>query len=133
MGTVTVTRFPSPVLSRHRPGRAGCPMMPCVSRTPTRSPSGRVCGAVRHPRRARLASTCHPEKPTQTLSASPTAPGSYDLTVSVGWTACWARGVAVPGGPPPGCNTNFPGAAGLQDSTTGPVPVNVREIQSVNG
>ncbi len=61
------------------------------------------------------------------------APGSYGLTVSVGWTACWARGYAVAGGPPANCDYNFPGAAGLQDSTTGPVTVNAREIQSVNG
>jgi hypothetical protein len=62
-----------------------------------------------------------------------TAPGPYQLNVSVGWSACWAPGTAVPGGPPANCNPNFPGAAGLQDSTTGPVTVNVREIQSVNG
>jgi hypothetical protein len=62
-----------------------------------------------------------------------TAPGSFQLNVSVGWSACWAPGTAAPGGPPADCNPNFPGAAGLQDSTTGPVTVNVREIQSVNG
>ena len=62
-----------------------------------------------------------------------TAPGPYQLNVSVGWSACWAPGTAVPGGPPADCNPNFPGATGLQDSTTGPVTVNVREIQSVNG
>lgn len=62
-----------------------------------------------------------------------TAPGPYQLNVSVGWSACWAPGTAVPGGPPANCNPNFPGAAGLRDSTTGPVTVNVREIQSVNG
>lgn len=61
-----------------------------------------------------------------------TSPGSYNLTVSVGWSACWARGTVNPGGPPADCNANIPGAAGLQDSTTGPIPVNVREIQSVN-
>lgn len=70
-GTVTATRFPSPALSRQRPWRAGWLSTPCVSRTPTRSPSGRVRGPVRQPRRARLASTCQPEKPTQMLSASP--------------------------------------------------------------
>lgn len=62
-----------------------------------------------------------------------TTPGSYSLTVSINWSACWARGTAAPGGPPANCNRNIPGAAGLQDSTTGPTPVNVREIQSVNG
>jgi hypothetical protein len=62
-----------------------------------------------------------------------TAPGPYQLTVSVGWSACWAPGTAAPGGPPAGCDPNFPGATGLQDSTTGPVAVSVREIQSVNG
>ncbi len=62
-----------------------------------------------------------------------TAPGPYQLNVSVGWSACWAPGTAAPGGPPANCNPNFPGAAGLQDSSTGPVTVNVREIQSVNG
>jgi len=62
-----------------------------------------------------------------------TAPGPYQLTVSVGWSACWAPGTAAPGGPPANCNPNFPGATGLQDSTVGPVTVNVREIQSVNG
>lgn len=62
-----------------------------------------------------------------------TAPGSFQLNASVGWSACWAPGTAAPGGPPANCNPNFPGAAGLQDSTTGPVTVSVREIQSVNG
>lgn len=62
-----------------------------------------------------------------------TAPGSYGLTVSVGWSACWARGTVNAGGPPANCNPNIPGAGGLQDSTTGAVPVKVREIQSVNG
>jgi hypothetical protein len=61
-----------------------------------------------------------------------TAPGSYGLTVSVGWTACWAPGTVAPGGPPADCNTNIPGAGGLQGSSVGPVTVNVREIQSVN-
>jgi hypothetical protein len=71
--------------------------------------------------------------------ATYTSPGPYQLTVSIGWTACWARGTVNPGGPPPlgtqrgDCNPNIPGAQGLQDSTTGPVNVNVREIQSVNG
>jgi hypothetical protein len=62
-----------------------------------------------------------------------TAPGPYQLNVSVGWSACWAPGLAAPGGPPADCNPDFPGATGLQDSTAGPVTVNVREIQSVNG
>ena len=29
-----------------------------------------------------------------------TAPGTYGLTASVSWKACWARGLATPGGPP---------------------------------
>ena len=37
-----------------------------------------------------------------------TAPGPYQLNVSVGWSACWAPGTAVPGGPPANCNPNFP-------------------------
>jgi hypothetical protein len=61
-----------------------------------------------------------------------TAPGSFGLTVSVGWTACWAPGTVAAGGPPADCNTNIPGAGGLQGSSVGPVTVNVREIQSVN-
>jgi hypothetical protein len=61
-----------------------------------------------------------------------TAPGTYDLTVSAGWDACWAPGLATGDGPPANCKA-VPGAGGLQDSTTGPVAVNVREIQSVNG
>jgi hypothetical protein len=60
-----------------------------------------------------------------------TAPGSFGLTANVTWNACWARGIATAGGPPPGCQP-VPGAAGLAASTTAPVPVNVREIQSVN-
>jgi hypothetical protein len=61
-----------------------------------------------------------------------TSPGSYGLSVSVGWTACWARGTVAPGGPPADCDPNIPGAGGLQGSALGPVTVNVREIQSVN-
>jgi hypothetical protein len=61
-----------------------------------------------------------------------TSPGSFGLTVSVGWTACWAPGTVAPGGPPADCNPDIPGAGGLQGSTLGPATVNVREIQSVN-
>lgn len=63
-----------------------------------------------------------------------TAPGTYTLTVSVSWDACWSTGQANPVGPPAyGCNP-VPGAGGLQDSIMNPPPaVNVREIQSVNG
>jgi hypothetical protein len=60
------------------------------------------------------------------------APGSYALTVSVTWNACWSRGPATAGGPPAGCKP-VPGAAALAPSVTAPVPVTVREIQSVNG
>ncbi len=59
------------------------------------------------------------------------ATGTYNLTASVTWDACWALGPATPGGPPPGCKP-VPGAAGLAASTTAPRQVHVREIQSVN-
>ncbi len=61
------------------------------------------------------------------------APGSFALTGSIGWTACWAAtpgAVEPPGGPPGDCNPNIQGAGGLADSTFGPVAVNVREIQT---
>jgi hypothetical protein len=61
----------SPVCRRQRPGRGGCPGTSRESRTPIESPSGVVDGAVRQPRRARLASTCQPLNPTRKLSASP--------------------------------------------------------------
>jgi hypothetical protein len=59
------------------------------------------------------------------------APGSFGLTASVGWTACWAPtpGATAPGPPPAQC-APVPGAGGLADSTFGPVAVNVREIQT---
>jgi hypothetical protein len=60
-----------------------------------------------------------------------TAPGTYGLTANVTWNACWARGLATAGGPPPGCKP-VRGAAGLAASTSPPDQVNVREIQSVN-
>ena len=60
-----------------------------------------------------------------------TAPGTYGLTASVTWDACWAEGLATAGGPPAGCKP-VPGAAGLAASTTAPFQVRVREIQSVN-
>ena len=60
-----------------------------------------------------------------------TAPGTYALTASVTWSACWARGLATAGGPPANCKP-VPGATGLAASTSPPHHVAVREIQSVN-
>ena len=60
-----------------------------------------------------------------------TAPGTYGLSASVTWDACWARGLAKAGGPPANCKP-VPGAAGLAASTSPPHQVAVREIQSVN-
>ena len=60
-----------------------------------------------------------------------TAPGTYNLTANVTWNACWAKGLATPGGPPAGCKP-VPGAAGLAPTTTAPVQIKVRDIQSVN-
>jgi hypothetical protein len=59
------------------------------------------------------------------------APGSFGLTASVGWTACWAPtpGATQPPAPPGNCDP-VPGAGGLADSAVGPVAVNVREIQT---
>jgi len=61
-----------------------------------------------------------------------TAPGTYNLSASVTWDACWAEGQVTQGGPPAKCQA-VPGAGGLAPSTTQPVRVNVRDIQSVNG
>lgn len=61
-----------------------------------------------------------------------TAPGKYNLTANVTWDACWAEGQATPGGPPAKCKP-VPGAGGLAASSTQPLQVNVRDIQSVNG
>jgi hypothetical protein len=61
-----------------------------------------------------------------------TKPGTYALTVSVTWNACWAKGPATAVGPPPGCKP-VPGATALEPSVSAPVPVTVREIQSDNG
>ena len=61
-----------------------------------------------------------------------TAPGTYNLTANVTWDACWAEGQATPGGPPAKCKP-VPGAGGLAASSTQPLQVNVRDIQSVNG
>jgi len=61
-----------------------------------------------------------------------TAPGTYNLTANVTWDACWAKGQATQGGPPANCKP-VPGAGGLAPSTTQPVQVKVRDIQSVNG
>ena len=60
-----------------------------------------------------------------------TAPGTYGLSASVTWDACWARGLATAGGPPANCRP-VPGATGLAASTTPPQQVAVREIQSLN-
>ena len=61
-----------------------------------------------------------------------TAPGTYHLTANITWNACWTTGLAAAGGPPAtGCKP-VPGAAGLAPSTTAPVQVHVRDIQSVN-
>jgi hypothetical protein len=60
-----------------------------------------------------------------------TAPGTYPLTASVTWSACWARGLATAGGPPANCKP-VPGAGGLAASTSAPHQVTVRAIQSVN-
>jgi hypothetical protein len=60
-----------------------------------------------------------------------TAPGTYGLSASVTWDACWARGLAKAGGPPANCKP-VPGAADLAASTSPPHQVAVREIQSVN-
>jgi hypothetical protein len=54
------------------------------------------------------------------------------MTANVTWDACWAKGQLTPGGPPANCKP-VPGASGLAASTTQPVQVNVRDIQSVNG
>jgi hypothetical protein len=59
------------------------------------------------------------------------APGTYNLTASVTWKACWARGQATTAGPPANCKP-VPGAAALAASTSPPHQVTVREIQSVN-
>jgi hypothetical protein len=61
-----------------------------------------------------------------------TAPGTYRLTANVTWNACWTTGLAAPGGPPAAGCKRVPGAADLAPSTTAPVQVNVRDIQSVN-
>lgn len=61
-----------------------------------------------------------------------TAPGTYNLTANITWDACWAKGQLTPGGPPANCKP-VPGAGGLAPSTTQPVQVKVRDIQSVNG
>lgn len=60
-----------------------------------------------------------------------TAPGTYHLTASITWNACWKEGLPTTDGPPAGCRP-VPGAGGLTPSTTAPVRVNVRDIQSVN-
>jgi hypothetical protein len=61
------------------------------------------------------------------------APGTYGMTVSVSWKACWMPGTVnkYPDGPPANCQA-VPGAGGLADSMSAPQQVTVREIQSVN-
>ena len=70
--------------------------------------------------------------PQFTLTGDVVTPGTYNLTANITWDACWAKGQATPGGPPAKCQP-VPGAGGLAASTTQPVQVNVRDIQSVNG
>lgn len=60
-----------------------------------------------------------------------TAPGTFNLSVSVDWTACWAPGLPVAAEIPANCKP-VPGAAGLAPSTTPSTQVTVRDIQSVN-
>lgn len=60
-----------------------------------------------------------------------TAPGTYDLTVSISWTACSAPGVYTGNGLPAGCKA-VPGAQDLAPTTSAPTPVAVRDIKSVN-
>jgi len=55
---------------------------------------------------------------------------SKDAPANVTWDACWAKGQATQGGPPANCKP-VPGAGGLAPSTTQPVQVKVRDIQSV--
>src|SRR6202522_1432929 len=73
-----VTRVPSPVFRRALPGLTGWPVWAWVSRAPISSPSGRVWGAVRQPRRARRASACHPPNPLARLSGSPASTSARD-------------------------------------------------------
>jgi hypothetical protein len=61
-----------------------------------------------------------------------TAPGTYQLTVSIAWKACWAPGLVSQAGPPANCQP-VPGAEDLAPTTSQPATVTVREIQSVNG
>ena len=63
--------------------------------------------------------------------ATYTAPGTYNLTASITWNACWRPGLPKTDGPPAGCKP-VPGAGGLIPSTTQPLQVQVRDIQSVN-
>ena len=61
-----------------------------------------------------------------------TRPGSYALTANITWSACWAQGQATAAGPPANCKP-VPGAGGLAPSTSAPLQVAVREIQTNNG
>jgi hypothetical protein len=59
-------------------------------------------------------------------------PGSFNLTVSVTWKACWVPGPPTPGGPPANCRA-VKGAQGLQASASNPVALTVRSIVANNG
>ncbi len=63
-----------------------------------------------------------------------TAPGTYHLTVHVGWDACLTPGLPTAVGPPPGnaCRP-VPGVVGGLNDRTADITIRVREIQSVNG
>jgi hypothetical protein len=60
-----------------------------------------------------------------------TSPGTYGLTVSISWKACWAPGQYTGNGLPAVCRA-VPGAQELAPTTSAPDQVTVREIQSVN-
>jgi hypothetical protein len=61
-----------------------------------------------------------------------TAPGTYDLTASISWKACWAPGLYTGNGLPAVCKA-VPGAQDLAPTTSAPAQITVREIQSDNG
>ena len=59
-------------------------------------------------------------------------PGSYQLTVSVNWNACWVAAPPTTAGPPADCGP-VSGSQGLQASASGPVTMTVRSIVANNG